>query len=166
MIYTVIDRRTKKCIGSYQAEHETIKAPFIDVVNQVHYIVEDGKLPEGYYLDDDFNLHYDFSYVAPVSTPQGLTEAKLIGILDYYTQESARFASENSVAMMMLGYTTEQKIAFVSKAVADFEEIKKHVEMFSYYVIWGMFDEIVRDEILTEERITAMKASLYAKVFA
>lgn len=165
MIYVVLDKRIKKCIGSYQAEHETIKAPFIDVVNQVHYIVEDDKLPEGYYLDDDFNLQYDFSYTAPVSTPQGLTEAKLISILDYYTKESARFASENSVAMVMLGYTTEQKIAFVSKAVTDFEVIKKHVEMFSYYVIWAMFDAIVRDEILTEERISAMKAGLYAKVF-
>ena len=94
-----------------------------------------------------------------------MTEQKLLSILTYYISESAKFASENSIMMTQLGYTTEQKIAFVSKAVSDFEPIKKHIEMFSYYVIWGMFDAIVRDDILTEERITSLKNGLYSKIF-
>ena len=94
-----------------------------------------------------------------------LTVSKLSSITTYYITESAKFAAENSVAMTMLGYTTEQKMLFVSKAVEAFTPIKLHVELYSYYVIWDMFDAIVRDEILTEERIAAMKAGLYAKVF-
>jgi len=165
MIYTVLSRVSKKCIGSYQGDHISIKYPFTDVINEFHYEVEDGKHPEGYYLNDDLEVQYNFDYQIPVSPPEVLTEKKLLDILIYYRSESAKFASVNSVRMVELAYTTEQKMAFVDKAVLEMKPIKDEIEMFSFYNIWGMFDAIVRDEILTEVRIAEIKAKLYTKVF-
>jgi len=93
-----------------------------------------------------------------------MTKDKLISITNYYNVQAADFATENSVMMSQLGYTVEQKAAFVGKAVSEFREIKIHVEMYSYYVIGSMFDAVVRDEILTEERVTALKVGLLAKI--
>jgi len=162
MIYVVLDKRDLKCIGSYQADHVTIKDPFTDPINQMHYEVEEGKYPEGYYLKDDLTVEYNFNYQPPESTAESLTESKLLSIIEYYKTESAKFAAQNSVLMAIAGYTAEQKALFVAGAVRDFKPIKDEVEMFSFYSIWSMFDLIERNEILTEERILSLKGGLYS----
>lgn len=69
MIYTVLDKRTLRSIGSYQADTVTIKSPYTDTINEIHYEVEAGKYPQGYYLNPDFTVSYDFSYEPPASPP-------------------------------------------------------------------------------------------------
>jgi len=67
MLFTVLDYRTKKSVGSYESNYISNRYPFDDAINLLHYQVEEGKLSEGYYLTSDNSVAYDFSYTKPVS---------------------------------------------------------------------------------------------------
>ena len=74
MLYTVLDRRTLKCIGSYNGERVSYAYPYLDTINQIHHEVGEGKFPEGYYLLEDMAVAYDFEYNPPVSPPLVIAE--------------------------------------------------------------------------------------------
>ena len=119
------------------------------------------------YYDEEAEQSCD-DYIAGFNNEQPaniLTREKLSKIGKVYRAMAEDFAATNSIMMAQLGYTQEQKQAFVRKAVDAFMPIRKEMEMFSYYDLWDMFDAIERDEILTDDRINDMKSKLATVIF-
>ena len=164
MIFGILDRNRNVVVSWYAGTRIAKVYPFA-TDNYFHFEVVE-QYPEGYSFNESGSLEYDFSYKPNEPLPEDMTEIKLKAITDFYIEESRRFASANSIMMTQFGYTTEQKAAFVRKAIDSFKPIKEEIEMYGYYEIWAMFDAIVRDEILTEERIATLKSTLYAEIFS
>ena len=163
MILGILDRSKNIVVSWYAGTRIARVSPFA-TDNYFHFEVVE-QYPEGYSFNESGSLEYDFSYKPNEPLAEDMTETKLLSILEYYKQESAIVAAVNSVRMTELGYDTAQKMVFVNRAVLEMKPIKDEIEMFSFYNIWTMFDNLTRCEIMTEERITAMKSGLYAKVF-
>ena len=154
----------------------TIEDLNMDYFSNYLYLKKDEyKITSSFSNDNVVTIEFDETYESDMDNyienyngnnpPLSLTIDKIKKITEEYRKLSMVFASENSVTMSQLGYDYDKKKSFVRKAADAFAPIKKEMELYSYYDIWDMFDNIERDEVLTDDRINNMKDELFNIIF-
>lgn len=96
MIFGILDRERNKIISWYNADRITLKIPYASLVDFLHFEVGEDKYPDGYFINAEGALEYDFSYVPPAPSYSKAKEAELISIQEGFEIMGIQFAVENS----------------------------------------------------------------------